>query len=211
MMRNIVAILRGVKPGEVEAIGTALIEAGISIIEVPLNSPDPFDSIARLTARHGADALIGAGTVLTPAEVDEVARAGGRLVVSPNCNPEVIGRTLQLGMKSMPGVFTATECFAAIGAGARSLKLFTSEISGPNGLNALRAVLPTDIELHAVGGASAANLAEWKAAGASGFGIGSALYRPGDDAAVVASKARELQAAYDELFEPAANNGEETA
>lgn len=204
-MRRITAILRGVTPGEIVSIGDALIGAGITIIEVPLNSPDPFASIERLAARHGAHALIGAGTVLTPQEVERVAQAGGRLVVSPNCNPEVIARTLQLGLQSMPGVFTATECFAAIDAGASSLKLFPAEIAGPKGLKALRAVLSPDVELHAVGGVSASNLGEWKAAGASGIGIGSAIYKPGDDAAGVASKAEGLVSAYDKVFGPAAN------
>ena len=206
-MRRIVAILRGVTPEEVDSVGDALMEAGIAIIEVPLNSPDPYTSIKRLAARHGERATIGAGTVLTTKEVDLVAQAGGRLIVSPNCNPEVIDRTLQLGMRSMPGVFTATECFAAINARTKSLKLFPSEVVGPKGLKALRSVLPADVELHAVGGVSASNLAEWKLAGASGFGIGSALFKPGDYAASVASRARELVMAYDAVFTRSGGNG----
>jgi 2-dehydro-3-deoxyphosphogalactonate aldolase len=210
-MREIIAILRGVTPEVVEPIGDALVDAGITIIEVPLNSPDPFVSIEKLSARQGERALIGAGTVLSSQEVDQVALAGGRLIVSPNCNREVIERALQLGLQSMPGVFTATECFTAIGAGAKSLKLFPSEIAGPKGLKALKAVLPPDVGLHAVGGVSATNLAEWKQAGASGFGIGSALYKPGDNAVTVAMRARGLVSTYDEVFGPATENGGETA
>lgn len=196
-MRKLVAILRGIRPGEAVDVGAALIEAGFSMIEVPLNSPEPLDSIARLAGAFGDRALIGAGTVLTPEQVDHVRGAGGRLVVSPNCEPQVIARTLEHGMVSMPGVFTPTECFAAIRAGAKALKLFPASLAGPDGLKAIKAVLPPDVEVFAVGGASADNFGDWLAAGAAGFGIGSALYRPGDDAATVGERARAIVAAFD--------------
>jgi 2-dehydro-3-deoxyphosphogalactonate aldolase len=197
MTRNLVAILRGLTPPEAPAIAAALIDAGVTQIEVPLNSPDPLVSIEALARTFGDRALIGAGTVLTPADVDAVAGAGGRLIVSPNTDPEVIARTLALGMVSMPGAFTATECFAAIKAGARTIKLFPASLIGPDGLKALGAVMPRDVALLAVGGASADNFKDWLAAGAAGFGIGSALYRPGDDAATVGARARAMVAAYD--------------
>ncbi|MAZ84538.1 MAG: 2-dehydro-3-deoxy-6-phosphogalactonate aldolase [Hoeflea sp.] len=197
MTRNLVAILRGVKPEEVEEIGAALIEAGITLIEVPLNSPEPFDSISRLVRRFGDDALIGAGTVLTPADVDRILDVGGKLVVSPNCDPAVISRTIEKGMVSMPGVFTPTECFQAIAAGARTLKLFPGSMAGPEGLKAIKAVMPSDVELYAVGGAAPDNLTEWVVAGAAGFGIGSYLFKPGMTAPDVASRAAKMVAAYD--------------
>jgi len=199
-MRQIIAILRGVTPPEVEAIAEALIEAGISQIEVPLNSPHPLHSIERLARRFGADALIGAGTVLNAAEVREVRDAGGRLIVSPDTNPEVIRAAKAGGLLSVPGAMTPTECFAAIRAGADALKLFPAALVGPEGLKALRAVLPPDLPVFAVGGAGPDNFATWRAAGASGFGIGTALYRPGLGAPDVAQKARAVVAAYDEVF-----------
>lgn len=200
MTRKLVAILRGIKPLEAEAVGAALIEAGITIIEVPLNSPEPLDSIGRLAARFGSEALIGAGTVLSPKDVDAVKEAGGALIVSPNCEPAVIRRTLEKGMVSMPGVFTASECFTAIAAGARTLKLFPASTAGPDGLKALKAVMPADVELYAVGGAGAANLETWVEAGAAGFGIGTSLYKPGMNAQDVAARAAELVRAYDEAL-----------
>lgn len=197
MSRPIVAILRGLTPPEALAIGGALIDAGIDRIEVPLNSPDPLDSIGALAAQFGDRALIGAGTVLTVGDVDAVAGVGGRLIVSPNADPAVIAHALSLDLVSMPGVFTATECFAAIKAGARALKLFPASIAGPGGLAALRAVIPADVAIYAVGGASADNFGDWIKAGAGGFGIGSALYKPGDGAATVGARARAMVAAYD--------------
>jgi len=197
MTRNLVAILRGVKPEEVEEIGAALIEAGITLIEVPLNSPEPFDSIGRLVSRFGDDALIGAGTVLTTDDVDRIHDVGGKLVVSPNCDPAVISRTLEKGMVSMPGVFTPTECFQAIAAGARTLKLFPGSMAGPEGLKAIKAVMPSDVELYAVGGAAPDDLTDWVAAGAAGFGIGSYIFKPGMTAPDVASRAAKMIAAYD--------------
>lgn len=197
MTRKLVAILRGIKPDEATDIGAVLLDAGITMIEVPLNSPDPFDSIERLAKSCGDDALIGAGTVIDPADVDRVLDAGGKLVVSPNCDRKVIARTCALSMVSMPGVFTPTECFAAIGAGAQAIKLFPASLAGPGGMKALKAVLPEAIDVYAVGGASASNFTEWLKAGAAGFGIGTALYKPGDTPDAIAQKAREIVAAYD--------------
>lgn len=195
--RRLVAILRGVKPDEVEAVASALVEAGISIIEVPLNSPEPFESISRLARSFGDQAVVGAGTVTKVADVDRLHDAGGRIVVSPNCNPSVIARAVERSMIPMPGVFTATECFAALDAGATAIKLFPASVAGTGGLKAIKAVLPADCDVYAVGGVSAANMAEWLAAGIAGFGIGTALYTPGFTVEQVAKVARETVAAYD--------------
>jgi 2-dehydro-3-deoxyphosphogalactonate aldolase len=197
MSRNMIAILRGVQPGEVVAIGKALVAAGIERIEVPLNSPEPLQSIALLAQSLGTAALIGAGTVLTDAQVEAVAAVGGRLIVSPNCDPVVISAARARGMQCWPGVMTPTECLAALQAGADGLKLFPAGLVGPAGLRAIRAVLPAGTLVLAVGGAGAGNFREWREAGADGFGIGTALYRPGMDAAEVGRRARELTAAYD--------------
>ena len=196
-MRKLVAILRGVRPDEVVAVGEALVEAGFAMIEVPLNSPDPFESIARLSQALGDRSLTGAGTVLSVEDVDRVRDAGGRLIVSPNCDTEVIGRTIAHGMVSMPGVFSPTECFAAIKAGTRSIKLFPALLHGPAGVKAIKAVLPADVDLYAVGGASAETFGDWLAAGVAGFGIGTALYKPGDSAETVRAAAIRMVAAYD--------------
>ncbi|MEM6383213.1 MAG: 2-dehydro-3-deoxy-6-phosphogalactonate aldolase [Pseudomonadota bacterium] len=197
-MRPLVAILRGVSPDEVALLGEALVDAGIRWIEVPLNSPDPLDSITKLVARFGEAAVIGAGTVVTTEEVDAVAATGARLVVSPNTNTQVIALTKANGMVSLPGVFTPTECFAALAAGADGLKIFPGDIMKPSGLSALRAVLPPTATTYAVGGVTAETIPQWLAAGAYGFGLGSSLFRPGDSADAVAARAREIVKAYDD-------------
>ena len=198
--RNIIAILRGVTPDEVTDIAESLINCGIDRIEVPLNSPDPFLSIKRLAVGFGDVALIGAGTVLSVEDVANVQAAGGRLIVSPDTNPDVIRATKAAGLLSYPGVMTPTECFSALRAGANGLKLFPGSLIGPAGMQAIRAVLPKGTELLAVGGAGSANFVEWRAAGADGFGIGTALYRPGDSAQTVAAKACDVVQAYDAAF-----------
>ncbi len=203
MTRALIAILRGIRPDEAAAAARALLDAGIARIEVPLNSPDPFASIAAMAREAGEDGEIGAGTVLSPAEVEAVAAAGGRFVVSPNTDAAVIARTRALGMGSYPGAFTPTECFAALAAGADAVKLFPAELIGPKGLKALRAVIPAPVALYAVGGAAPDSFAEWAAAGASGFGLGSFLYAPGRAAGDIARRAAEAVAAYDAAFEPA--------
>lgn len=197
MSRKIIAILRGLTPSEAEGIGASLVAAGITRIEVPLNSPEPLASVAVLAKAFGGQAEIGAGTVLTTAQVAEVAQAGGRMIVSPNADPEVIAATRALGLASYPGVFSPTEAFAALKAGATGLKLFPAAQLGPAGLQALRAVIPMSVDIFAVGGAGAENLGQWFAAGASGFGIGTALYKPADTPEQVFEKARALVAAYD--------------
>ncbi len=197
MTRPLIAILRGIAPDEAAAVGEALVEAGIGTIEVPLNSPDPYVSIGRMAGALGGRATVGAGTVLTPEEVAYVREVGGRIVVSPNCDEAVIRATVALGMESWPGVMTPTEAFAALRWGATGIKLFPGDVIGPAGLRALRAVLPRGTRVYAVGGAGPENLSAWIAAGADGFGIGSALYRPGMGAAEVRARARELVAAWD--------------
>lgn len=197
----LVAILRGLPPGDAEAVGEALVAAGFGLIEVPLNSPDPFTSIARLAARFGNEALIGAGTVLDPADVSRVADAGGGLIVSPNTDPRVIRAAKASGMAAAPGSFTPSECFAALEAGADALKLFPAEAAPPSVVKAMRAVLPPDVPLIAVGGITPESMVGYRAAGADGFGLGSALYSPGMPAAEVAARARAFVTA---LEEPAA-------
>lgn len=187
-----VAILRGVRPDEVVPIAQAVAEAGWRVIEVPLNSPAPLASIARLSEALAADVLVGAGTVRTPEEVDGVAEAGGRLIVMPHADTAVIAHAVRRGLMVLPGVYTATEAFAAIDAGADALKLFPAEIGGPALLKALRAVLPKELPVLPVGGVAPDTVAAWRAAGAAGFGVGSALYRPGDDAATVGRRARDF-------------------
>jgi 2-dehydro-3-deoxyphosphogalactonate aldolase len=186
----LIAIVRGVTPDEAEAIGEAIRDGGIRMVEVPLNSPDPFDSISRLRARLGDDMLVGAGTVLDPADVARVRDAGGRLVVSPSTNVEVIAASVDAGLISCPGYFTPSEAFAALGAGATALKLFPAEGATPAVLNAQRAVLPKDVPIFAVGGIAPDNMRPWLDAGAEGFGLGSGLYKPGQSAADTLARAR---------------------
>lgn len=197
MSRPLIAILRGLTPQDAHAIGHALTQAGITRLEVPLNSPDPLDSIAILAREFGAVAQVGAGTVLTPDQVRAVRDAGGRMVLSPNCDADVIRATVAAGMASFPGVMTPTEAFAALAAGATGLKLFPGELIGPKGLRAMRAVLPAGTDCWAVGGVSVDTMAEWRRAGAAGFGIGSSLYTPGDSADTVAAKAAAIVAAWE--------------
>lgn len=186
----LVAILRGVRPDEVEPIGDALVAAGFTLIEVPMNSPDPLDSIGRLARRLEGQALVGAGTVLTPDQVRAVQQVGGRLIISPNSDLSVIAQSAQAGLVSMPGYFTPTEAFAAVQAGASALKLFPAEAATPAVLKAQRAVLPRDLPILVVGGINPDNMAPWVAAGANGFGLGSALYKPGATAAQVSEAAQ---------------------
>jgi 2-dehydro-3-deoxyphosphogalactonate aldolase len=188
----VMAILRGLTPADAPAIGDALVAAGLRFIEVPLNSPEPFESIALLQAAHGGVACIGAGTVLDVAAVDRLADTGARILVSPNVDAPVIARAVARGLEPMPGFLTPTEAFVAIGAGARRLKIFPSASFGPGYVRAIREVLPRDVALWAVGGTGAANLQEWLDAGCEGIGVGSALYRAGDAPAVVGERARAL-------------------
>lgn len=194
----LVAILRGVEPHEVVGIGDALVEAGFTLIEVPLNSPDPFASIEALARAHGNRAMIGAGTVLTTGDVARVADAGGRMVISPNTNIDVIAETARRGMASLPGYFTPSEAFAALLAGATALKLFPAEAASPHVLKAQRAVLPKDVPVLAVGGIAPDTMAPWRAAGANGFGLGSALYKRGATAREVGDAARAFVTAWRE-------------
>ena len=191
----LVAILRGLRPQEAADIGTALVDAGFRLIEVPLNSPQPLQSIATLV-KQLPQALVGAGTVLSVKDVGEVHAAGGQLIVSPNFNPAVVREAVRLGLVCLPGVLSASEAFAALEAGAAGLKLFPAEMIPPAAVKALRAVIASDVALLPVGGISTDNMAAYRAAGASGFGIGSALFKPGLDAAQVGSSARGFAAAW---------------
>jgi 2-dehydro-3-deoxyphosphogalactonate aldolase len=191
----LVAILRGVRPDEIGAIGEGLVAAGFTLIEVPLNSPDPLDSIARLAKQLDGRAVVGAGTVLQASQVDDVRAAGGRIIVSPNANPAVIAAAASAGLASLPGIATPTEAFAALDAGATALKLFPAEAASPAVLKAMRAVLPKSVRILPVGGISPDTMAPWRAAGADGFGLGSALYTVGRSADDVAARARDFVAA----------------
>ena len=186
----LVGIIRGVRPDDAEAVGEALHEGGIRIIEVPLNSPNPLASIERLARKFGDEVLVGAGTVLDPTDVGRVWDAGGRIIVSPNTNVDVIAATVAIDLVSSPGYFTPSEAFAAIGAGATALKLFPAEAATPAVLKAQLAVLPKDIPVLAVGGIKPGNMRPWLDAGATGFGLGGGLYQPGQSPAETLDKAR---------------------
>ena len=188
---ELVGILRGLTPERAPDVGAVLVAAGFRVIEVPLNSPEPFESIKLLARAHG-DCVVGAGTVLTPAEVDRVHGAGGRLVVAPNCEPAVIRRALELDLRVFPGIATATEAFTAISSGATELKLFPAATYGSKHLKALKSVLPKHVRVFPVGGIGAQDIAEWLASGADGFGFGSELFTPAYTLAQVETRARGL-------------------
>ncbi|MGP3725170.1 2-dehydro-3-deoxy-6-phosphogalactonate aldolase [Cereibacter sphaeroides] len=197
LKRDLVAILRGIRPEEVEPILERLIEAGFEAIEIPLNSPDPFVSIERAAKLAPASVMIGAGTVLTPADVDRLAGCGGRLLVSPNVDGAVLDRAGELGLVSMPGIMTPTEAFTALRHGASGLKVFPAGVLGPAGIGAMRAVLPKATVIGAVGGIDETSFAAYRAVGVAAFGLGSSLYRPGMTADEVAVRAQRSIAAFD--------------
>jgi len=194
----LIAILRGIRPDEVEAAGEALVEAGFRLIEVPLNSPEPLVSIEKLARRLGDRAIVGAGTVLTPAQVAQVQDAGGAMIVSPNTDVAVIAESAKRGMVSLPGYFTPSEAFAALAAGASGLKLFPAEAASPAVIKAQRAVLPKETPLFAVGGIGPDTMTPWLAAGANGFGLGSALYKAGLNTQEIAANAHAFAKAWAE-------------
>ena len=196
---GIIAILRGITPDEVMPVGEALLGAGIRIVEVPLNSSDPFTSIARLAGGFKGRLVVGAGTVLDVASVDKLKAHAGTICVSPDCNPVVIARAVELGLVPLPGVFTPTEAFAAIRAGATHLKLFPAEAASPVTVKAWKAVLPRHVQIHAVGGVTPSNMQAWADAGCAGFGIGSNIYKPGQSADDVAKAAGAFVAAWNGL------------
>lgn len=196
---GIIAILRGVTPDAVVSVAEALHETGIRIVEVPLNSPDPFTSIERLAGNFKSQLVVGAGTVLSPADVNLLKAHKGKIAVSPDCNPAVIARAIALGIEPLPGVFTSTEAFAAIRAGARHLKVFPAEAASPATVKAWKAVLPPHVQLHAVGGVTPGNMQAWSDAGVAGFGIGSNLFKPGKTVAEVAAAAMTFVSAWQAL------------
>lgn len=200
LRRGLVAILRGLRPEEAVAVATAIHDAGIDAIEVPLNSPQPFVSIERIAAALPATALVGAGTVLTAAEVDCLHDAGGRLLVSPNIDAAVMDRAADRAMVTMPGVFTPTEAFLALRLGASALKFFPASALGAGGIAAMRAVLPADTVVGAVGGVSERDFAGYKSAGVQVFGLGSSLFKPGMSAAEAGERARAAAAGWDSVF-----------
>ncbi|MCV3735415.1 2-dehydro-3-deoxy-6-phosphogalactonate aldolase (plasmid) [Rhizobium sp. TRM96647] len=200
MKYPLIAILRGLKPAETEGVVGALIEHGFTAIEIPLNSPDPFRSIEIAVKMAPEGCLIGAGTVLTTDQVEQLDSVGGRLMVSPNVEPEVISLAAAKGMVTMPGVFTPTEALAAARAGATGLKFFPASVLGPSGIQAIRAILPSELEIAAVGGVSEANFGDYARIGVKSFGLGSSLYKPGMGAAEVAERARATVEAYDRVY-----------
>ena len=200
LKRGLVAILRGVKPDEIDEIASALVEAGFGALEIPLNSPDPFTSIKKAVLAHGNNCLIGAGTVLTERNVDQLAESGGRLLVSQNINADVMKRAGHHKMVTMPGVFTATDAFQAIDCGASGLKFFPANVLGPAGIKAIMAVLPPDLPVGAVGGVAEDDFADYGKNGISVFGLGSSIYKPGMSASEVSQRAIKTIAAYDAVF-----------
>jgi 2-dehydro-3-deoxyphosphogalactonate aldolase len=201
LKRDLIAILRGVKKDEITGVGEALVEAGFEAIEIPLNSPAPFDSIAMLARIVPDTVWVGAGTVLTPEDVDRLHDAGGRLLVTPNVDPQVLARAAHHHMVSMPGVLTPTEALLAIKAGASALKFFPASVLGPSGISAVKAILPRDCVIGAVGGVSEANFADYVKIGVRTFGLGSSLYKAGLTAAEVKQRARGSIKAYDEAVQ----------
>ncbi len=193
---GIVAILRGITPDEVVAVSQTLYDAGIRVVEVPLNSPEPFVSIERLSKAFADKLVVGAGTVLSVQDVNLLQAHGGQISVSPDCNEAVIARAKDLGIEPLPGVFTPTEAFAAIRAGAKHLKLFPAEVASPATIKAWKAVLPKHVKIYAVGGVTPENMGDWLAAGASGFGIGSSLYKQGMSMAKISESAHSLVSAW---------------
>ncbi|MFK3962333.1 2-dehydro-3-deoxy-6-phosphogalactonate aldolase [Ensifer adhaerens] len=200
MKYPLIAILRGLKPEETAGVVGALIETGFSAIEIPLNSPDPFRSIETAVKMAPEGCLIGAGTVLTTAQVEQLADVGGRLMVSPNVEPAVISLAATKGMVTMPGVLTPTEALSAAAAGATGLKFFPASVLGPSGITAIRAILPPELEIAAVGGVSDANFGDYAKAGIRSFGLGSSLYKPGMSAAEVRERAVATIKAYDAVY-----------
>lgn len=196
---GIIAILRGITAGEAHDVGAALYEAGVRVVEVPLNSPDPFTTIDKLASEFAGRMIAGAGTVLDPADINLLKSHKGEIAVSPDCNPAVIARAKEAGLVPIPGVFTPTEAFAAIRAGAQHLKLFPAEAASPQTIRAWKAVLPKHVRVYAVGGVTPANMQQWHQAGADGFGIGSNIYKQGMTAAEVATSARDFVAAWKSL------------
>lgn len=197
---KIVAVLRGISPEEVENVGSLLIESGICTIEVTLNSPSPFHSIELLAKRFGKDAVIGAGTVVQLSQVDDVKSAGGAIIVSPNTSSEIIRKTKQLGMISMPGCFTPSEMFAALESGADALKVFPSEIFSPSAVKAAKAVLPENTTLLVVGGINDTNIEKYLRAGAAGFGVGSSIYKPGKPLQEIGVSARRFVSSFNQAL-----------
>ena len=193
---GIVAILRGVTPDEVVAVSQTLYDAGIRVVEVPLNSPEPFTSIEKLSKAFADKLVVGAGTVLTVQDVNLLKAHGGQISVSPDCNEATISRAVELGIVPLPGVFTPTEAFAAIRAGAKHLKLFPAEVASPATIKAWKAVLPKHVKIYAVGGVTPENMGDWLAAGASGFGIGSSIFKPGMSMAKISESAHSLVSAW---------------
>ena len=193
---GIIAILRGVTPDEVIAVSQTLYDAGVRVVEVPLNSPEPFLSIEMLSKAFAGKMIVGAGTVRSVQDVNLLKAHGGQISVSPDCNEAVIARAKDLGLEPLPGVFTPTEAFAAIRAGAKHLKLFPAEVASPQTIKAWKAVLPKHVKIYAVGGVTPENMSDWLAAGASGFGIGSSLYKPGSNLAKVSESAHSLVQAW---------------